>query len=82
MLWFSVKVQITEEMASNLNKLLILPTVMLYTGIATAVIGLCLISIIVLLFFKKKRYVPATVRKFFNSIFHNSFLGQKKDILK
>lgn len=68
MFWFDLKVQVTEEMASDLRKLLILPTVMLCTGIAIAIIGLCLISFIALLFLKKKQHVPATVRKFINLI--------------
>ncbi|XP_067210701.1 protein peste isoform X2 [Linepithema humile] len=60
MFWFSFKGQVHEEMASDLRKLLILPTVMLCTGIAIAVIGLCLIGIVALLFLKKKRRVPVT----------------------
>ncbi|KAL6268646.1 hypothetical protein P5V15_001780 [Pogonomyrmex californicus] len=55
MFWFDLKVQVNEEMASNLKKLLALPTVMLSTGIAMIVVGICLIGIIAFLYLKKKR---------------------------
>lgn len=64
MLWFQLKVEITEEMASNLRILLALPTMMLCSGIVMIIIGLCLIVGVVLLYFGKKRHMPSTVRTF------------------
>lgn len=48
-------------MASNLKQLLALPTVMLCTGVIMAIVGLCLISAVVLLYFVKKQRVPTVV---------------------
>ncbi|KAL0101923.1 hypothetical protein PUN28_018466 [Cardiocondyla obscurior] len=62
MFWFELKVQVTEEIASNLSMLLAFPIVMLSVGVMMMVIGVCLIGIIVILHFKKKRRVPPTVR--------------------
>ncbi|KAG5318132.1 CRQ protein, partial [Pseudoatta argentina] len=60
MIWFELKIQIPEDMASNLKKLLALPTVMLSIGIAMIAIGLGLIGTILFLHFKKKRRAPTT----------------------
>ncbi|GAB1863256.1 Scavenger receptor class B member 1 [Camponotus japonicus] len=60
MLWFQLKMEITEEMASNLRILLALPTMMLCSGIVMIIIGLCLIAGVVLLYFGKKRHMPST----------------------
>lgn len=63
MFWFELKVQVNEEMASNLSKLLAFPTMMLSIGIIMIIIGLGLIGTVVFLYFKKKRrVVPPTVR--------------------
>jgi len=70
MFWFELKVQVTEEMASNLRKLLALPIVMLSIGIIMIIIGLCLIGTIVFLYFRKKRSVPATVCIQFMKLFN------------
>lgn len=66
-MWFQLKVEITEELASSLKILLALPTVMLCSGIVMIIIGLCLIATVVLLYFGKKRHnahMPSTVRIF------------------
>lgn len=60
MFWFELKVQVTEEMASNLRKLLALPIVMLSVGITIIIIGLGLIGTVAFLYFRKKRQTPAT----------------------
>ncbi|KYN06540.1 PREDICTED: protein croquemort-like [Cyphomyrmex costatus] len=60
MFWFELKVKISEDMASDLRKLLALPTVMLSIGIAMIAIGLGLIATTVFLYFKNKRRVPTT----------------------
>lgn len=64
MLWFKLKVEVTEEMASNIKLLLALPIVMLCSGIFMTIIGLCLIVTMVLLYFGKKRRIIQTVRTF------------------
>jgi len=81
MIWFELKVQIPEEMASNLKKLLALPTVMLSIGIAMIAIGLGLIGTILFLYFKKKRHAPTMVYIRFLKLF-NYFCGWKENILK
>ncbi|XP_036144052.1 protein peste-like isoform X2 [Monomorium pharaonis] len=60
MIWFELKVQMTEEMVSSLRILLALPIVMLSIGITMIVVGLCLIGIVAFLYFKKKRRVRST----------------------
>ncbi|KAL6438347.1 hypothetical protein ACFW04_004481 [Cataglyphis niger] len=64
MMWFRLKAGITEEMASNLRILLALPTVMLCSGIAMTIVGLCLIAAVTLLYLGKKQPVASTVRTF------------------
>ncbi|XP_070149946.1 protein croquemort [Polyergus mexicanus] len=60
MIWFTLKAEITDEMASNLRILLAFPTVMLCSGIVMTIIGLCLIAAVALLFLaKKQRMVTA-----------------------
>lgn len=63
-LWLNLKVEVTKEMASDLKQLLALPTVMLCTGIIMAIVGLCLIGAVALLYLAKKQRVPplTTVR--------------------
>lgn len=61
MFWFELKVQVNEEMASNLSKLLAFPILMLSIGIIMIIIGLCLIGVVTILYLKKKRHVPPTV---------------------
>ncbi|XP_071563110.1 protein croquemort [Temnothorax nylanderi] len=56
--WFELKVQVNEEMASNLSLLLAFPIVMLSIGIIMITIGLCLIGTVMFLYFKKKRHIP------------------------
>ncbi|XP_020281410.1 protein croquemort-like [Pseudomyrmex gracilis] len=60
MFWFSLQVQVTEDMAYNLKTLLALPVVMLCTGVILAVVGLCLIGLVALLYLKKKQHAPTT----------------------
>ncbi|XP_011878460.1 PREDICTED: protein croquemort [Vollenhovia emeryi] len=60
MFWFELQVQVSEEMASNLSKLLALPIVMLSVGIIMIIIGLGLIGVVAFLYLKKKRRVPQT----------------------
>ena len=61
MIWFKLKAQVTEEMASNLRILLALPIVMLCSGIIMIIVGLCLIGAVALLsLFGKKRRIPQT----------------------
>lgn len=64
MIWFQLKVEINEEMASNLRILLALPIVMLCSGIIMTIIGLCLIAAVALFYLGEKRRVPSTVRIF------------------
>lgn len=66
MIWFTLKAEITDEMASNLRILLAFPTVMLCSGIVMTIIGLCLIAAVALLYLaKKQRMVTGpTVRTF------------------
>jgi len=61
MFWFDLKVKVTEEMAANLKQLLALPTVILCGGITIAVIGLCLIAGVVLLYLWRKHHILRTI---------------------
>lgn len=61
MFWFELKVQVNEEMASNLRILLAFPIIMLSIGIIMIIIGLGLIGTIAFLYLKKKRRVPPAV---------------------
>lgn len=63
-IWFQIKMEITEEMASKLKILLALPIVMLCSGIIMSIIGLFLIAAVALLYLGKKRRMPSTVRTF------------------
>ncbi|EZA62873.1 hypothetical protein DMN91_003151 [Ooceraea biroi] len=55
MLWLNLKVGVSEEMAAKLKQLLALPTVMLCGGITIAIVGLCLIGAVVLLYIWRKQ---------------------------
>ncbi|EFN81088.1 protein croquemort [Harpegnathos saltator] len=57
-MWFNLTVEITKEMASDLKQLLALPTVMLCTGVIMAIVGLCLIAAVALLYLVKKKPTP------------------------
>lgn len=92
MFWFELKVQVKEEMASNLRILLAFPIVMLSIGIIMILIGLGLIGVIAFLYFKKKRRVPPAVRirwisltflrGWKKNIFGENFLSQLARILQ
>jgi len=61
MFWFDLKVKVTEDMAANLKQLLALPTVIMCGGITIAVIGLCLIAGVVLLYLWRKHHILRTM---------------------
>ncbi|XP_032665958.1 protein croquemort-like isoform X2 [Odontomachus brunneus] len=56
--WFNLKVEVNKEMAFDLKQLLALPTVMLCTGMIVAIVGLCLIGTVALLYLVKKQRIP------------------------